>query len=108
METIGERIKRIREGVPLSQKRLGEEAKVEQGYISRWEANKLWPSSESLKRVAEVLSVNHIYLQHGEGDPSPNAPMMQIINDALSEARQKIGSAVGVAADRVAVEFNIE
>ena len=61
-ETIGERIKRLREAAGLSQWKLAAAAGVPQSTLWRWETKGAAPGSTKLSALADALGVTTDYL----------------------------------------------
>ncbi len=55
METVGERIKRLREAQQITQAALGAAVGVTVGQVSRWERDVGEPSLSSLRALAAAL-----------------------------------------------------
>ena len=71
-ETVGARIKRLREGAGLSQRDLAEPG-VSYAYISRVEAGQRRPSEKALRKLAAKLGVTPLELETGNaGAPCPH------------------------------------
>jgi len=93
---LGEKIKRRRKQLALSQGELAEKVGVNSTHLSRLEGGKYQPSVDVLKRVAEELGVSADYLLSNE-DEEPaevtisNKPLAERIRmvDALDEADQQ-------------------
>lgn len=60
--TLGERVKRERKRLNLTQEQLGEIADVTSAYIGQIERNERTPSLKRLKKVAKQLGVSVDYL----------------------------------------------
>ena len=76
-ETIGQRIKDLREIKGLTQVELGEKLFVSDKTISKWEKDKSEPDSNSLVKIAECFSVTLDYLLTGN-DP-------EVENESISK-----------------------
>lgn len=63
--TLGERIKKARKRLNLTQEQLGEMADVTSAYIGQMERNERTPSLKRLKKVAKQLDVSVEYLVVG-------------------------------------------
>lgn len=63
--TLGERIKKARKRLNLTQEQLGEMADVTSAYIGQIERNERTPSLKRLKKVAKQLDVSVEYLVVG-------------------------------------------
>ncbi|RCR69444.1 helix-turn-helix domain-containing protein [Larkinella punicea] len=63
---FGERIKRLREGKKLSQDDLAQlMGKKHRNVIGSWEKGKAEPSLSDVRKLAEILSTNTVYLIEG-------------------------------------------
>jgi len=72
VETIGERIRRLRVERGLSQRDLAQPG-VTYAYISRIEAGTRAPSGKALRALAEKLDTTALYLETGRHDiPCPH------------------------------------
>ena len=73
METLGERIRRLREDRGLTQQRLADLADLAQSAIARIEAGNREPLITSIQRIARALgvSVNDIVVDTLPNDPEP-------------------------------------
>ena len=61
-ETIGKRIKRLREAASLSQWRLSADIGVPQSTLWRWETQDATPGATKLPAIADALGVTTDYL----------------------------------------------
>jgi ribosome-binding protein aMBF1 (putative translation factor) len=66
-ETVGERIRRLREERGLSQRELAEPG-VSYAYLSRIEVGQRVPSEKALRKLAAKLGVTPLYLEIGRDD----------------------------------------
>lgn len=66
--TLGEKIRHLREKVHMNQDELAEKIKVGGRLISRYENDKTVPSTEVIKRMAEVFGVTADYLIYADDD----------------------------------------
>lgn len=64
VESVGQRLRRLREKGGLSQRELGEPG-VSYAYISRVEAGARQPSEKALRALAPKLGVTALYLETG-------------------------------------------
>jgi len=104
-ETIGERLKRLRQERGLSQRELAAPG-VSYAYISRIEAGSRQPSVKALRRLAAKLGVSADYLETGS-DVDPRAARELRLADLelavrLGEAEGLQGSLEDAIADAVA------
>jgi len=68
METRGERIKRLRRALNLSQQEVARLMGIEsKGAVSQWEKDLSRP--KDMERLANILQTNSHYLESGDGDP---------------------------------------
>lgn len=71
MATLGQRIKKLRDGKGLSQGELGKLVNVGNTTISQWENDKRIPDLATLDKLANVLKTSSDYLLGRTDDPSP-------------------------------------
>lgn len=72
-ETIGERIKRLREAKGLSQRQMARTTKgVSDAYISHIENNNKIPSLSAIREIAKVLDENPVYIETGQMEYCPH------------------------------------
>jgi transcriptional regulator with XRE-family HTH domain len=87
--TLGRRIRKLREGLDLSQIELAARLSVANSTISQWEADKRVPDSVMLERLADLFNVSVDYLLGRTDDRSPvrsrNTP-----NDSLPDWLKKL------------------
>lgn len=94
METISDRIKKIRGN--KTQVEFAELLKLKHQYISRYEKGTN-PSTEFLKALSDILSVNINWLLTGEGEPystaKPEVRLLEeniLLKDENSELKKSI------------------
>ncbi|MGB9561960.1 MAG: helix-turn-helix domain-containing protein [bacterium] len=80
METLGERVKRLREAMGLTQRELAKRIGTSSGLISFIERDKNKPSYEVIRRLSEVLGTSTDYLIYGKSSLSR-------LEDLLEKAR---------------------
>lgn len=68
METVGERIKKIRKDRKLTQKAFAEQLKMSENYIWQIEKGDREPSDKVLRLICSIYNVDEIWLQTGTGD----------------------------------------
>jgi transcriptional regulator with XRE-family HTH domain len=72
---LGERVRKARDNLLLTQEELGEEAEVSTYAISNIENNHVRPRYATIRKLAKVLETNPHYLWTGEDEHSPkNVP----------------------------------
>lgn len=68
METINERIYRLRKHLGLSQEAFGQRIGIKKASISMIEKGKNNPSEQTIKSICRVFDVNESWLKDGIGD----------------------------------------
>lgn len=74
MNTIGERIKTIREAKDLSQEAFGAKLGVMKTTVSGWENGRRQPGEATLKSIMREWNVSYSYLTEGKGDMFDDLP----------------------------------
>lgn len=99
MDTLGQRIKGIRNGQSLTQQQFADSISVSRPFISRVEAGKENPSDSLLKLISAIYNVKFDWLKTGNGDkqskpfPYPYAGLQnQILNSEALELLLKNGN----------------
>lgn len=71
METIGDRIRKIRRSLPekTTQEKFGEMIGVKVDVITSYELNKSNPPEPTLRLICKVFGVKYDWLKTGDGDP---------------------------------------
>lgn len=64
-ESLGERVRTLREDLALSQKELAELSGVTENTIGRIERGVVYPRMRTLRHIAEALDVDPKYLRRG-------------------------------------------
>ena len=72
MNTIGERIKKIRTDADLSMDAFGKRIGVNSSSIAKLEHGVNSPAERTVKQICSVFSVNYSWLTEGEGEPYSN------------------------------------
>lgn len=72
METIGERIKRIRKEAGLSMATFGKRIGVNSSSVAKWETGENNPSERTLKLICSEFHINYLWLTKGEGEMYSN------------------------------------
>lgn len=62
METIGDRIKQLRDDIGLSQMELSKKIDISQSAIARYELGKTEPKASDIVKLAEFFDVSADYL----------------------------------------------
>jgi transcriptional regulator with XRE-family HTH domain len=72
MSSIGERIRKIRKELNLSQQKFGEKLKVSKSHISNIESGGDYPSEMLIKLLGIEYSINEEWLKYGTGEKNVN------------------------------------
>jgi transcriptional regulator with XRE-family HTH domain len=91
MDSIGARIKYLREARGWSQERLAQEARVSKSFISEVENDRRNPSAEKLLDIATVLGASLDFIMKGEGMTREGPPPPVMIPRELAEAAEDQG-----------------
>lgn len=79
---IGDRIRRARERLRMSQQELADRLRVSRGAVNSWERNRTYPQS-SIGALEDILGIR---LTDGEGpDPDPVNPEPELSVEELAE-----------------------
>lgn len=89
MESIGARIKYLREKRTWTQERLAQEASVSKSFISEVENDKRNPSAEKLLEIAAVLGASLDFIMKGDGGTQEGPPTPVSIPRELAEAAEE-------------------
>lgn len=76
METLGERVKRIRETRGLTQQQLADQAGLGQSTINGIEKGSRQKQPASIIEIAHVLRVDAYWLKTGRGQQNPSSPAL--------------------------------
>lgn len=94
METVGERIKRIRKEADLSMASFGQRIGVNPTSVNKWEKGENNPSERTLKLICSEFHVNYLWLTEGLGDVYSNvgATILEMLVDEyhLTDLDKKI------------------
>jgi transcriptional regulator with XRE-family HTH domain len=89
MQTVGDRIRQVREQLGLTQETVAGSAGLSKGFISEVENNKRNISAQNLLKVANALSASVQYLlEGGEYQRRENRPV--VIPSELSKAAEQL------------------
>lgn len=69
METVGERIKSVRNMLNLTQQAFSERLGLKRNTIGSYEINAGVPSDRTISDICREFGVNEIWLRTGEGEP---------------------------------------
>jgi transcriptional regulator with XRE-family HTH domain len=90
IETIGDRIKRVREELGLTQKQVGEAAGISSSAVSQIESgNSTTLKPENLFPIAEILGKDAEWLVTGKGNERPLRGIVQAITELPDDNPQQ-------------------
>lgn len=89
MDTIGARIKYLRDARAWTQERLAQEASVSKSFISEVENDRRNPSADKLLAIATVLGASLDFIMKGEGGTQEGLPTPVTIPRELAEAAEE-------------------
>ena len=90
--TMGERIKKVRQGKHLTQQSLAEKIGTTQNSVARYEMGKIAPSNAVISLICREFHVNEVWLRTGEGemsDKSDDSLLSQIADEYGLDAGQQ-------------------
>ena len=90
MQTVGDRIRKVREQMAMTQDALAASAGLSKGFISEVENNKRNISAQNLLKVANSLSASVQYLLEG-GEHRKHESRPVVIPPELSKAAEQLG-----------------
>jgi transcriptional regulator with XRE-family HTH domain len=85
METIGQRISRLREKRGMTQPELAKKLGVKPGHISNWEHDKHVPKAGNLINLAVALRTTGKYLLTGKGPESDSSELAGEIGQQVAK-----------------------
>ena len=68
LNSLGERIKKLRIVLSLSQREFGERIGISKTSVSRLEKNERNPSEQTIKSICREFNINYAWLKDGIGD----------------------------------------
>lgn len=110
-ETLGSRIKRLRNARGLTMRGLAEKVGVSKPTLWKWEGDQVRPRYETMQRLAEELEVSELELVYGAPGLGEAASIIEedasngSLADIVRASRKRIARAAGV--DEACVEINI-
>lgn len=107
METIGQRIKRLRKAKGLKPAAFARLVNVSQTTVGRWEAGQAVPSTASVHRICEVLGVSMEQLTQGEA-ARPRWPFDKVDEKAIAELDQRHLDMLQGAILAIAVQLGVD
>ena len=89
MESIGERIKRLRQKNGIKQNDLAKACGVSINMVSKWENDKGRPSRSNVGKIAKTLNISPAFLSYGdEFIDTEKAQSTSVKYDLLSDANK--------------------
>lgn len=76
--TIGERIKKVRRSVDLTQQKFADRLGIKQNTVATYEMNRTNPSDSAIKSICREFNVSETWLKTGEGEPFNPTPKTHI------------------------------
>lgn len=110
-ETLGSRIKRLRNARGFTMRGLAEQVGVSKPTLWKWEGDQVRPRHETMQRLAEELDVSELELVYGAPGLGEAALIAEeeaatgSLADIVRASRKRIARAAGV--DEACVEINI-
>ena len=93
MNTIGERLKRIRKDQKLTQQDFADMIGVKRNTVAMYETDRNIPLDAVINSICSKFAVNESWLRSGEGDPyiqlSRQAEIARIITQAMRASPQR-------------------
>lgn len=85
METIGNRISKLRKKLDLTQADVAKKIGVKPGHISNWEHDKHVPKANNLLDLAVALRTTGKYLLTGKGPESDSSALASELGEQVSK-----------------------
>lgn len=85
MDTIGQRIKEVRNNIGYTQEKFASELNLKQQTIAVFELGKRNPSERTISDICEKFNVNEDWLRTGEGEMLVQRTRNQVITDFLGD-----------------------
>lgn len=115
-DTLGKRLKRLREASPYSMVEVAEMVGVTKPTLWKWETDKVRPREKAVQALARVFRTDDmtlLYGRHGNGSPAESITAqtkrpgdMRHVSDLVSDSRREIAQAAGVSLDQVTVSIS--
>ena len=108
-ESLGARIKRLRQERELTLHAVADKLELTPAAISHWESGRITPKPKKLHELAKALSVS---VDELSGDPAPTIRMQQKpiteIYRIIGDAERQIADKMGCSPQRVRLVLSIE
>ncbi|MFM2476395.1 S24 family peptidase [Celerinatantimonas sp. MCCC 1A17872] len=102
-ETIGERIRRVRNELKLTQKDIAKSIGVSAASVTQWERGDTTPKGSNLIALCKKLKVDPSWLQTGKGEKTAAMPNAELLGNM-----QVWDSSTPLGEDEVAIPFLTE
>ena len=82
--TLGERIKKVRKELDLTQQKFADRLGMKQNTVATYEMNRTNPSDPAIKSICREFGISETWLRTGEGDmkaPGPEQSVDELIQE---------------------------
>jgi len=93
-ETLGSRMRQLREGAGLSLQKVADATGFAKNTIHKWETDVMAPNGKNLARIAEFLNVEPAYLAFGVVKHRPTHQKLSEAVGLLNESEAELTLAV--------------
>jgi len=107
-ESLGARIKRLRQERELTLQVVADELGLTPAAISHWESGRIIPKDKKLQDLAKVLGVTFAALKGTKSAVDGQRTPMAEISDILWDAKQRIARLMGCEPQDVELEWHIK
>lgn len=119
--TLGERIKKVRKNLDLTQQKFADQIGTTQNNIASYEIGRREPSAAAVNNICKTFNVSEAWLRTGEGEmflPSPNGVLDElaqkyglstrgkVIVEKFLDLNPDVQEAVAVYIEKVAAAFS--
>lgn len=91
--TLGERIKKVRKNLDLTQQKFADQIGTTQNNIASYEIGRREPSAAAVNNICKTFNVSEAWLRTGEGEmflPSPNGVLDELVQKYGLSTRGKV------------------
>jgi transcriptional regulator with XRE-family HTH domain len=99
--TLGQRIKKARERLKMTQPALAAFFDISFQAVSQWERDEGYPEYEKLPQLRLALRVNYAWLLEGSGEPPAPDDLEVLLDDNFASTPHKVRSSIAKALDNV-------
>ena len=119
--TLGERIKKVRKNLDLTQQKFADQIGTTQNNIASYEIGRREPSAAAVNNICKTFNISETWLRTGEGEmflPSPNGVLDElaqkyglstrgkVIVEKFLDLNPDVQEAVAVYIEKVAAAFS--